>query len=178
LAFTEQKIEQDVRNNSAWTERFVVAFGVWDDCGGDTKRERGSDDFSKIVTDEIAFAETRIAMAPDNESAWSYLRGIARLSACRYDRNIQTRVEGIARGFARGFSDAKLEAESVDGAGEKNDVDVDATASQKTCRQALSFLCEILGDSAEKELMLKTLLEIDPIRGNYWAWKSGGGAAC
>ncbi|CAF3581940.1 unnamed protein product, partial [Rotaria sp. Silwood2] len=55
----------DIRNNSAWNQRyFVIAHttGFKDD----------------IIERELDYVEKRIESCPDNESSWNYLRGIAR----------------------------------------------------------------------------------------------------
>ncbi|WFD34490.1 galactose-6-sulfurylase [Malassezia cuniculi] len=63
LAFVDKLLDEDVRNNSAWSHRWFCCFG----------RESG-------VTreDEIAYVAKRLAVAPNNGSAWNYLRGLHR----------------------------------------------------------------------------------------------------
>ena len=65
--YVERLLEDDVRNNSAWHHRFFVVFasGV---RAGDEDRER-------VLRRELAFAKEKIALAPNNPSAWNYLRG-------------------------------------------------------------------------------------------------------
>ena len=174
--YTSLKIQEDVRNNSAWNERFQVVFGEGVAGDGESKSTKQSaEEFFKRVDGEIQFAESKIKIAPDNESAWNYLRGISRLQFVRGNENIQTRVEGIVRGFVgvgEGTNDARVEQST----GRKTRGS--STAEQQTCRQALSFLFEILVDSGnadetEKSSVLKKLREIDPVRNNYWSWRSG-----
>ncbi len=64
-AFSRQMIERDVRNNSAWNERFWVAeqLGWFADPG-----KTGA---------EVEYALQQARRAPSNESPWLYLRGIA-----------------------------------------------------------------------------------------------------
>jgi len=69
LPFIERLLAEDVRNNSAWHHRFFVSF------------EHGNngnigEDVEEAVRRELAFAKGKIALAPNNPSAWNYLRGI------------------------------------------------------------------------------------------------------
>ena len=92
-AFTEKMIDDDVRNNSAWNQRFAVTFLT------SSSDDDVIDEDTDFVSKELAFAETKIAIAPDNESAWNYLRGVADLPAARGDDAIKTRIENVARTF-------------------------------------------------------------------------------
>ncbi|CAF0829214.1 unnamed protein product [Adineta ricciae] len=65
LTYVEHLLQEDVRNNSAWNQRYFVishTTGFKDD----------------IIERELDFVFKRIEFNPDNESAWNYLRGIAR----------------------------------------------------------------------------------------------------
>lgn len=62
LEYTEELIAEDIRNNSAWNQRYFVLDQT-------TKFEQN------VVDKEIDFALVKISIVPDNESSWSYLRG-------------------------------------------------------------------------------------------------------
>jgi protein farnesyltransferase/geranylgeranyltransferase type-1 subunit alpha len=65
-AFTRHMIEKDVRNNSAWNERFwVVGQLGWLQDPAACKRE-------------VEFALEKARKAPSNESPWLFIRGISR----------------------------------------------------------------------------------------------------
>ncbi|KAL1516401.1 hypothetical protein ABEB36_000319 [Hypothenemus hampei] len=67
LEFATQMIEDDVRNNSAWNYRdFVIhrTNNFWDGVETD------------VIKSEIEYTLDKITKLMDNESAWSYLRGI------------------------------------------------------------------------------------------------------
>lgn len=57
-----------MRNNSAWHHRFLVVFssGV----------RKGEEDRAEVVRRELVFTKQKIALAPNNASAWNYLRGV------------------------------------------------------------------------------------------------------
>ncbi|KAJ3506381.1 hypothetical protein NMY22_g17270 [Coprinellus aureogranulatus] len=69
LEWTETMLAKDIRNNSAWHHRFFVVFqrpgfrGVGGVGEGDVKRE-------------VGYTKQSIALAPNNASAWNYLRGV------------------------------------------------------------------------------------------------------
>ncbi|KZT07094.1 protein prenylyltransferase [Laetiporus sulphureus 93-53] len=66
--WTDDLLEQDVRNNSAWHHRFFV---VWD-----SGVRQGDEDREEVLRRELAFTKEKIALAPNNPSAWNYLRGV------------------------------------------------------------------------------------------------------
>eukprot|EP00164_Ancoracysta_twista_P004221 GFYU01005681.1.p1 GENE.GFYU01005681.1~~GFYU01005681.1.p1 ORF type:complete len:302 (-),score=67.20 GFYU01005681.1:27-932(-) len=65
LDFVDKMLEHDVRNNSAWNHRFLVI-----------KNTNGltHDGIQK----ELEYAFSKIDKAPNNESAWNYMRGLLR----------------------------------------------------------------------------------------------------
>lgn len=63
LDYTEELIDDDIRNNSAWNHRYYVI--------------RNTTGFVDPVLDsETRFTCHKIRLAPNNESAWNYLKGI------------------------------------------------------------------------------------------------------
>lgn len=62
LAYVDRLITEDIRNNSAWNQRFFVLrnFGFTSD----------------ILQRELQYTTTRIKLVPNNESAWNFLRGL------------------------------------------------------------------------------------------------------
>ncbi|KAH9963002.1 hypothetical protein BC827DRAFT_1369967 [Russula dissimulans] len=66
LPFVERLLAEDVRNNSAWHHRFFVTF--------ENGNKTGAGD--EVVRRELAFSKEKIALAPNNASAWNYLRGV------------------------------------------------------------------------------------------------------
>lgn len=63
MKFTEMMLDEDVRNNSAWNQRFIIL------------KQRGKTDFI-FVKREFFFAIRKVKLVIDNESSWNYLRGI------------------------------------------------------------------------------------------------------
>lgn len=62
LNYIESLLEADVRNNSAWNQRYFVI----NNTTGFTE---------EVLKHEITFVLGMIKNAKENESAWNYLRG-------------------------------------------------------------------------------------------------------
>ena len=190
-AFTEKMIDDDVRNNSAWNQRFAVTF-----LTSSSDDDVIDEDTEDIVSKELAFAETKIAIAPDNESAWNYLRGVADLPAARGDDKIKTRIENVARTFCGdAISEQSDDSEEKDGvvqgvdatAPSKRRVARDTRATTRTTstgtkkesreknfsRHATALLADVLAASGAREdaaALYGRLVHRDPIRANYWTF--------
>ncbi|XP_066598441.1 protein farnesyltransferase/geranylgeranyltransferase type-1 subunit alpha [Prorops nasuta] len=63
LEYVEKLIDEDVRNNSAWNQRFFV-------INNTTQFE------PEVIDREVDFTLTKLELAKENESVWSYLRGV------------------------------------------------------------------------------------------------------
>lgn len=61
LEFVENLISQDLRNNSAWNQRYFVI--------------NNSNPNADIVLKELKYTFDKIQILSKNESAWNYLRG-------------------------------------------------------------------------------------------------------
>jgi len=84
LDFVENAIGDDVRNNSAWHHRYFIVFGC--------RVRPGEEDRARVARRELtyvlltqstlylmhqnSFTKQSISLAPNNPSAWNYLRGI------------------------------------------------------------------------------------------------------
>ncbi|KAF1815401.1 protein prenylyltransferase [Eremomyces bilateralis CBS 781.70] len=137
LEETERMLDEDIRNNSAWNHRWFVVFSqddsVWKDPG--------------IVNRETQFAKSKIQLAPQNESAWNYLRGILRNSGTP-----GSAIMGFVLQFAPIDEPEKIRSS-----------------------HALDLLADIfreLGHIEDAERALDLLANIyDPIRENYWTYR-------
>lgn len=81
----EHLIDQDVRNNSAWNQRyFCLAHKL--------TAEDSSRDLARVTLDrEIEYTLGKIATCVDNESAWNYLRAlVSRLIELDADDSLAT----------------------------------------------------------------------------------------
>ncbi|PNS17765.1 hypothetical protein CAC42_3160 [Sphaceloma murrayae] len=142
LEETALYIAQDVRNNSAWNHRFFIV-------NGDPAAQGVKD--PAVYDREVAFAKEAIRKAPQNQSPWSYLKGIVDRAKGR---------EGVVE--LKAFCE-----EFVEGQGE----------GKVRSSHALDLLAEIWGRErrvAEAKRAYQLLAErYDPIRGNYWNYLRG-----
>jgi protein farnesyltransferase/geranylgeranyltransferase type-1 subunit alpha len=76
LPFVDLLLHEDVRNNSAWHHRFFV---IWD-----TGVREGDEDREEVLRRELRYTKEKIALAPNNLSAWNYLRGVLDKSGKKY----------------------------------------------------------------------------------------------
>ncbi|QSS62178.1 CaaX farnesyltransferase alpha subunit Ram2 [Histoplasma capsulatum] len=205
LADVEALIDQDVRNNSAWNHRWTLKFGPRgavdsgmplgvddddDDDDDDDERRSCHNKGSLVVVDEelidaeLAYAKTKILLAPENRSPWAYARGVLRAAG---------RPLAELKGFAAKFVLEEQVAEVVEGDG----AGAGAVWRVKSSL-ALEWLADVYTQEAEEEeegeeegeerdaeeekkekkkkaeaARMLTLLKdkYDPIRSNYWAYR-------
>lgn len=153
-------LKMDVRNNSAWNHRWFVVFGR--DEGSAVLRDES------VVQREVEyvlayiggrktlmrdrFAKSQIRLAPQNQSPWNYLQGLARQA---------TGPAALSHSSLKEFAS---EFASLD--------DPDNVRSS----HALDMLADILakedGRSVEAAKALDLLAtKYDPIRENYWKYR-------
>lgn len=153
VSATEGLIEDDVRNNSAWSHRFFVVFSDPTVCTPDlASTAHDAKVPSSIIEREIAYAQEKILLAPQNQSGWNYLRGVL----AKGGRGLATMAD-----FARQF---------VSGLGEGEGKE------QVESSHALDLLSEAYmeqQDLAQARLCLQRLWEKwDPIREGYWKYRA------
>jgi len=184
--FTEAMIKRDVRNNSAWNQRFVVTF---------SENDQVTNEALKLTVDsELAFVSRKIEIAPDNESAWNYLRGVARVKT-NDDVAVTKRVEEIARAHCSvtlsemnapsGKDDEEEDVVPMDandgddgppsrntrGASSAKETEAKLSSDTNDSRHAVSLLADVLfssGDCVSAAALYERLAHRDPIRANYW----------
>lgn len=150
LLSTQNLIEDDVRNNSAWSHRFLVVFSDPEkSTEGSLPTEHDPKVPSDILDREVNYAKEKILVAPQNQSPWNYLRGVLAKGG---------RKMGDVREFAEGFVD-RLGTE-----------DEEVRSSHALDCLAEAYLEE--GDKEKAKLCLKRLAETwDPVRAGYWRYR-------
>lgn len=152
LQAVEALIDQDVRNNSAWSHRFFLVFSnPAHATPGVAATETDPKVPQAVVDREVEYTKAKIALAPQNQSGWNYLRGVL----VKGGRKLGS-VEEFASSFVKGL-----------GEGEEGE-DVQST-------HALDLLAEIYAEKGDKEkadLSLRRLgQKWDRIRVGYWEWR-------
>ncbi|KAF7763572.1 hypothetical protein Agabi119p4_8109 [Agaricus bisporus var. burnettii] len=155
LEFIENVIGDDVRNNSAWHHRYFVVFG----CGV----RSGSEDRARIVRRELIFTKQNISLAPNNPSAWNYLRGILDYNRLPYSLCTQ---------FVKPYT-LPLDPNTVDIVDLENPPP--SRGAELPCVYAIEFLADIHEKAGDKDNILKGVdlwkslaNEHDTIRKKYW----------
>ncbi|XP_052771541.1 protein farnesyltransferase/geranylgeranyltransferase type-1 subunit alpha-like [Mya arenaria] len=137
LGYVEKLLRDDLRNNSAWNQRYFVVnhtTGFTDD----------------VIEREIRFTQDYIKKAPNNESAWNYLKGVL------LDRQLQNYPSVLAfcqQLYEDRYRSPYLMAYMIDTYEEMLEQESDDRAA--TLKKA-EQLCNALAD------------EYDQIRGEYW----------
>ncbi|EXJ79349.1 hypothetical protein A1O3_08851 [Capronia epimyces CBS 606.96] len=105
LQAVDALISEDVRNNSAWNHRYFVCFGADElkaiEAEGGNRKEilakGGLVVDEDLVEREINYAKDHIAWAPQNPSAWNYLKGVLQRAAISV-ADMQVFCEGFVGG--------------------------------------------------------------------------------
>ncbi|KAJ7064930.1 hypothetical protein C8F01DRAFT_1128787 [Mycena amicta] len=155
LDFIDAMMNKDLRNNSVWHHRFFVVFqsGVRD----------GEQDRQRITRREIIYAKQHISLAPNNASAWNYLRGVL-----VFNKLPLSTVAPFVELYTVPLSDDA-----------KDIVDVEnpppGKGAELPCVAALEFLADIHeadGSLDDAVKLWKSLAdEHDTIRKKYWEYR-------
>lgn len=175
----DMMIDDDVFNNSAWNHRYFVLFGHAEIAaiGSGNRRDRSTWNGTTALTvdealidAEIAYAQDKIELAPQNGSSWNYLKGVLQFAGRSVSGLEQfcldlvgpggnfyaeddegAGVQGVQSSMAIemliDIYDAQTRADASDGEGKE--------AAKAKVREAVKSLCE----------------KWDPIRTKYWQWK-------
>ncbi|GAA5878645.1 hypothetical protein JCM16303_002155 [Sporobolomyces ruberrimus] len=154
LEYVEKLLREDIRNNSAWNQRFFVAF--------ESKMGGGEE----VGGREIQFAKTQLAISPNNPSAWNYLRGVLKRLSIPLSS-----VLPFVLPLALNTPDSMP----------PNEPPVSHLA-QLPAWLAIEFLADAKSQEAESNgkkevgeeaaLLFRSLVEYDPIRRFYWEYRA------
>ncbi|KAI8454683.1 protein prenylyltransferase [Phakopsora pachyrhizi] len=162
LDFITDLIEKDLRNNSAWNHRFFISFESFKIREHDKEFLSSSDVLDSVVQREIQYTKDQIFKSPNNPSAWNYLRGVLKRGSVSFND---------LRDFVIPLTKRREELELMGWPEELN------LQSQLPAVGAVEFLADIyLLDQKQSQSandLFKLLAEeLDPIRKNYWSYRS------
>lgn len=156
LPFIDGLLADDVRNNSAWHHRFFVSF--------ERGRKDGKDEAETLVKRELAFSKEKIALAPNNPSAWNYLRGILDHARVPYSTQVP---------FVRQYAVDTVEPVDI--------LDLEnpppSEGAELPCAAAIEFMADVHEASGKEGLikaveLWRSLADThDTIRKRYWEYR-------
>lgn len=145
LEFTDALLAMDVRNNSAWNHRYYVV-----------KETRRSED-ADWINGEIEYVHKKIEQSPNNESSWSYLRGILTLTFGSLITHEGTRQFCDRLRKDNGCRSAHLLAFILDMIREELTKSVKNDSDKEKLKSRANDICT-------------TLVETDKVRSRYWTY--------
>ncbi|KAI0338027.1 protein prenylyltransferase [Trametopsis cervina] len=162
IPYVDELLQADVRNNSAWHHRFFVVFSRGGRRSGATPAEE-----AEVLQREISFTKDMISLAPNNPSAWNYLRGILDHTRTPWSELTD---------FTIPYTQNQPFASAVD---EVLDLDnpKPSAEAQLPCVAALDFLAEVyVREGGEKiqqavDIWKSLAEEHDTIRKKYWEYR-------
>ncbi|SCV67471.1 BQ2448_5082 [Microbotryum intermedium] len=149
LKYTQELLDKDVRNNSAWNHRFWVGFESG--MGGDLE---------EVLERELRYVKDKLALSPNNPSAWNYLRGIL-----KHTSTPLSTLSAFVRPLALGQRETATSP-------------TDSTISEGAellSWLAIEFLADVVAQEAKTNRDGEKAGEsaaFDPIRTNYWLYRA------
>lgn len=185
LSAVEALLREDVRNNSAWNHRWFLCFGrdeldskQWARKSAALQAGRGKGDTAVVVTGvvvdedlidrEISFSRTKILLAPQNQSAWNYLRGLYRKS-----QRPLSELKGFAQQFTGASNNKSSHGDDDDNNNDDDDLNVEEGVRSSHALDLLADIYAEEGEAAEAKRMLEALgRKWDPVRKGYWDYRA------
>ncbi|KAJ7037926.1 hypothetical protein C8F04DRAFT_385393 [Mycena alexandri] len=157
LDFVDTMMNKDVRNNSVWHHRFFVVFqaGV----------RQGEEDRERIVRREIIYVKQNISLAPNNASAWNYLRGVL-----EFNKLPLSTVGPFIRPYTVSLPDPVDDGIDLENPGP-------GRGAELPCAAAVEFLADVYEEEGKAsvskavELWKSLAEEHDTMRKKYWEYR-------
>lgn len=164
LEFVENMLRADVRNNSAWHHRFFVvwASGVRD----------GEEDREMVLRRELGYVKESISVAPNNASAWNYLRGVLDHNKLPFST-----VADFVRPYTVAHNRTATPPSTATGGTGVVDTDspLPSASADLPCAAAVEFMADVFEAGGDRESVYKAVElwkvlanELDTIRKKYW----------
>lgn len=175
-------LEEDVRNNSAWNQRWFVientsgvrsaffAIAVIVQSANLPPRRGSVEQFTEdVISREIEFAFKQLEKAVSNESPWNYLRGCV-AADCVSSRDTQSHTPRV-----KCCSLLRGQHSELVGEVEKRIADlISSNEHAPTAVHLHSLHADVLlglGKADEAHKVFELLSTLDPARAKYWAWR-------
>ncbi|KAL8283929.1 hypothetical protein RQP46_005361 [Phenoliferia psychrophenolica] len=162
--YVEGLLEEDVRNNSAWNHRFF--------CEVTTTEEREG-----LLERELEFVKSKLQLAPNNPSAWNYLRGLLKTTSTPL-----ASLTSFVAPFAVPPASASSESDTSSSSDSTFASAADDGKPSLPAFLAIEFLADACAEEAvrgkeqekgvEAAALFNSLVQYDPIRTKYWQYRA------
>ncbi len=196
LVYLARLLDADVRNNSAWNQRFFVrthapgsgsALAWATPASADSASRPPVAMSAAVLHEELSFTGSKILLAPQNESPWNYLEGLMRQQ--NFDENHRKEMMQIVAAL----HNEKKEKEKEKEQGKEGDLEARAAALPNRFAQSLlvelwqhapapsSSAASASGSSPfpfpaprldlARSACQRLAAELDPLRSKYWLYR-------
>lgn len=174
----EKMLNEDCRNNSAWSHRYFVVFGHQEltemEKGHKVRKEILDEGIlavdPEVLDRELDFAKGWIELAPQNPSPWNYLKGVLRRGG---------RPLGTEREFCEKFVRAPPPDDAGGDGAERHEGELDFAGDAVRSSHAIDCLSAIYaaestdeGKERARRCLQALASKWDIIRKNYWDYRA------
>jgi protein farnesyltransferase/geranylgeranyltransferase type-1 subunit alpha len=171
LEYIDKLLQQDIRNNSAWNQRFFirtlppVSQPLPLEAATEPTFTTGMS--ADTITTELLYTGAKLLQASHNESAWNYLEGLMKQNEFQHHRTVIDVLRSL--GEYTGTQDdlpstPDYSSSSYDGL---------SSLAHRFAQSLLVELWESVGAHARaKAAAVKLAEELDQTRRKYWMWRA------
>ncbi|KAK4051149.1 CAAX geranylgeranyltransferase alpha subunit [Microbotryomycetes sp. JL201] len=168
LDYVEELLQMDVRNNSAWNHRFFVCF---ESGQGGPIDSVGQREIKRVSASLHQYAKEKLAISPNNPSAWNYLRGVLDRTETSYSILLPF-VEPLALATPESMpSDEPVVSSSAELPAFLA-IEFMADCAYKLAKQQTDSTLSQNEKAKEASALFSSLCQFDPIRSKYWQMRS------
>jgi len=169
LGLIEKMLDRDVRNNSVWSHRFFI---VWD-----SGVREGEEDRETVTRRELSYTKEMISLAPNNASAWNYLRGVLERTSTPFS-SLEEFVTPYALPHSRGSKVTIPDNAEAEGVFIDLENPLPSENASLPCPLAIEFLADVWEEKGGEEGVKKASEHFasladtyDPMRKRYWEFR-------
>ena len=190
LSYIDHLLSEDVRNNSAWNQRFFVRTLVAESPSSTSSSSSSTIPSSNspplaspsfthgmsaaVIGDEIAYVGTKLSLAPHNESPWNYLEGLMKQGEFQHHRQLLDMLSVLDE-FPT--DDEMKDVEPTSATADSAIDGLTRRATRFPNRFGQSLLVELWDAQPSTRPLAQAAAEwlaaeLDPIRSKYWQWRA------
>jgi PKD repeat protein len=191
--FTKKMLDRDLRNNSAWNYKFFLVSSCHEislkvktksSCGETIENiEKAIESYIEKISleNEVEFSIEYMLKDTDNESVYSYIRGLYDNENINNDKKLMSESKFLIQNInevikinpncyqAKSFKlDLMIEEKNILS---KNLEDLNKTNDTNQINKVENYKTKIVALESEIIIKFEELKEIDYIREKYWLWR-------